>query len=100
MNFVGIGASLALVVASADALAQSVQLIEKPGHVTEGRVIVDATPSEVYSLVTGYGSWPAFLSDVSAVHVESGGREDAQVRFKSKALKNTVTVQFNNQPDK
>jgi uncharacterized membrane protein len=75
-------------------------LHEAPHHTTEATVTVDAPPAEIYALVTDYASWTTFLSDVSDVKVERGGRRDARVRFHSKALDHTVTVQFDNQQDR
>jgi len=75
-------------------------LREAPHHTTEGTITVDATPAEVYALVTDYAGWPSVLSDVTSVKVERGGRRDARVRFHSRALDHTVTIQFDNQPDR
>jgi len=91
----GIGA---LLVVATTARADSVQLTEQPHHVTEGRVVIDATPEQIYDLVTQYAQWRKILSDIRSVNVEGGDREHARVRFRSHALSHTVTVQFNNQP--
>jgi hypothetical protein len=99
MKELGFGVSVVVAVLAADAHAD-VELSERPGHVTEARVIVDATPAEVYALVTSYASWPSFLSDVTSVRVESGEREHARVQFRSRALGHTVTVVFTNDPDR
>jgi uncharacterized membrane protein len=98
MKALGLGSSLALALLTADAHAQAVQMTERPDHTTEARVIVDASPAEVYALVTNYASWPQVLGDVSSVKVESGGRENARVRFKSRAIGQSVTVVFANDP--
>lgn len=84
--------------ATAQAYAQpaEVPLIERPGHITEATIVVDATPAQVYDLVTDYANWRSVFSDVLSVEVKGGGREDAKVRFKSRALEHTVTVQFEN----
>jgi hypothetical protein len=74
-------------------------LTERPGHVTEVDVIVDASPAEIYRLVTDYAHWPAVLGDVTSVKVEAGGQRDAKVRFRSKALEHEVAVVFDNVPD-
>jgi hypothetical protein len=73
-------------------------LTEKPGAVTQAVVTVDAPPAEVYALVTSYASWPAVLTDVSQVKVESGGREKARVTFHSQAIGYDVTLEFDNVP--
>jgi ribosome-associated toxin RatA of RatAB toxin-antitoxin module len=71
------------------------------GHdVTEATITVDASPSQVYALVTDYARWPALLSDVRSVTVERGPRDHARVRFSSKILAHEVTVQFDNVPDR
>jgi uncharacterized membrane protein len=92
------GSFVALLVA--DARAQPVVLTEKPGHVTEVVVTVDASPAEIYALVTNYARWPSVLTDVSSVKVEAGGARDARVRFRSKALGHEVAVVFDNDPDR
>jgi uncharacterized membrane protein len=98
MKELAISASLVLAAVTSDAAAQGVQLVERPGHVTEARVVVDASPSEIYALVTSYGNWPAIFSDVASVEVRSGDRQHARVRFRSRALGTTVTVAFDNVP--
>ncbi|HEY5926472.1 MAG TPA: SRPBCC family protein, partial [Kofleriaceae bacterium] len=93
----GLGTMLA-VTTYAQADAGGITLAELPKHVTEGRVTIDATPAEIYELVTDYRAWRNVLSDIRSVEVEGGDREHARVRFRSQALRNTVTVQFNNEP--
>ena len=80
--------------------SQSIALAEKPGHVTQAIVIVDATPAQIYALVTDYAQWPAIFSDDRDVTIECGGRRDARVRFHSLVLEHAVTVQFDNVPDR
>jgi hypothetical protein len=80
--------------------ADPVVIREAGGHVTEATTVVDATPSQIYALVTDYTHWPGLLGDVRAVKVEAGGRDDGRVRFHSDAFDNDVTVQFDNQPDR
>ncbi len=75
--------------------AEILALGEKPGHVTEASVIVDAPPAKVYQLATDYGRWPELLSDVRSVKVD-GGHRDATVRFRSTALGHEVAVKFDN----
>jgi ribosome-associated toxin RatA of RatAB toxin-antitoxin module len=84
----------------AEAGSAQIPLQDKPGHVTEATVILDATPAEIYALVTDYANWTDHLTDVRAVHVESPGREGARVRFRSTALQHEVTVQFANEPNR
>ena len=83
---------------STHAYAEDLQLVEKPHHVTEARIVIDATPDEVYELVTTYHQWRWYFSDIRAVSVEDGDRDHARVRFKSNTLGRTVTVQFDNEP--
>ncbi|MGE5185332.1 MAG: SRPBCC family protein [Acidobacteriota bacterium] len=92
------GIVLGMLATAAD--AEPVPLVEKPGHITEGVVTVDAPPAEVYALVTDYARWPAILSDVSSVKVERGGPRDARVAFHSRAIGSDVTVVFDNVPDR
>ena len=75
-------------------------LTDRPGHVTEVVVTVDASPSDMYRLVTDYARWPTVLTDVTSVKVEAGGRRDATVRFRSTALGHEVAVVFDNDPDR
>lgn len=95
----GLGVLLAVsTTAHADSSSQNLQLTELPHHVTEARAVIDARPDEIYELVTTYRAWRTILSDILSVSVESGDREHARVRFKSRALRNTVTVEFDNEP--
>jgi uncharacterized membrane protein len=80
--------------------ADAIATVEQPDHVTEATVTVDAPPARVYELVTDYARWPAILSDVTSVTVKSGGRRDATVRFRSRALEHEVTVVFDNEVDR
>lgn len=98
MKMFALGASLVATLIATDASADSVQLTEKPDHVTEGRTVIDAPPDQVYALVTSYASWQSFLSDVSDVRVEQGGRDRARVRFKSRAIGYTVVLELANAP--
>jgi hypothetical protein len=90
----------AVAAVSATAYADPVELRERPDHITEATIIVDATPSEVYAFVTDYASWPRFLTDVGDVKVEKADREHGVVRFHSQALGRTVTIAFTNTPDR
>lgn len=90
---------VAITVAAPSADAQTISIREGGSHETEASVIVDATPHEIYELVTDYANWRYVFSDVLWVKLESGGREDGRVRFKSKTLDTTVTVQFKNVAD-
>lgn len=96
----GIGTSLLCAMVAAEARADVVQTFERPGHITEASIVIDAPPEQVYAFVTDYASWTKNFSDIKDVSVEGGGRDDARVRFKSKALGVTVTVQFANEPNK
>lgn len=91
----GLGTLLAVI---SHAHADAVQLAELPGHVSEGRVVIEATPQQIYDVVTAYEQWPQVFSDIISVTVESGGREDARVQFRSRAIGREVTVEFDNDP--
>lgn len=86
-------ASLAVVTT---AHAQAISVREKPDHVTEASVEIDASPAQVYEVATDYARWPQVLTDIKRVKVESGGRRDAKVRFDSRALEHEVAVKFDN----
>ena len=60
---------------------------------------IDATPAQIYALVTDYRNWRSVFTDVQSVSVQSGGQRDAAVRFRSHALAHEVTVKFDNVPD-
>jgi len=92
--------TLVYVVTTSGARADPVVLTERPEHVTEAVAVVDAPPAEVYALATDYARWPKTLSDVTSAKIESGGRRDAKVRFRSKALGHEVAVVFDNDPDR
>lgn len=85
---------------SATAYADRVELTERGGNITDASIIVDATPQEVYALVTDYARWPQLFSDVRGVRVERAGRETALVRFHSMAFNDEVTLEFSNDPDR
>lgn len=75
-------------------------LAEVGGHQTTGEIVVDASPAEVYRVVTTYGNWSNLLKDVAAAAVTAGGRHDATVQLHSRALDRRITVQFDNVPDR
>jgi ribosome-associated toxin RatA of RatAB toxin-antitoxin module len=91
---------VAVMVMSPKARSSPLPVHDAGHHVTEATVIVDASPSQVYALVTDYARWPELLSDVRSVTVERGTRDHARVRFGSKILGHDVTVQFDNEPDR
>jgi uncharacterized membrane protein len=91
----GIGTLLAV---ATHAYAEPVQLAELPNHVTQASVVINASPDDIYELVTTYRNWGTILSDIRSVTVEDGDRDNARVRFKSRAIGRTVTVQFDNVP--
>lgn len=99
MRSLEIAAMLVVGLAAVGADAAVVQLAERPGNITEARLIVDAPPSEVYALCTDYARWPGVLSDVRSVKVESGGRDHAKVQIRSRAFDRQVTVVFQNVPN-
>ncbi len=84
----------------ASAHAEPVVVTDKPGHTTEATITVDATPEEVYRVATDYARWPTVLGDVTAGTIQRGGRRDARVKFRSKALGNVVAIQCDNEPDR
>jgi uncharacterized membrane protein len=94
-----IAATLAALAVAPEAHAD-VAIREKPDHVSEAVVTVDASPSEIYAVVTDYARWPSLFSDVENVKVEAGDRHDARVRFRSRAFDHTVTVVFQNDRDR
>lgn len=87
-------------VAVSTARAGGITITEKPGHVTEARATIDATPAQIYALVTDYAHWVPVLTDIKSVTVESGGRRNATVRFTSRVLEHEVTVVFDNDVDR
>ena len=91
--FLVVGTVLAI---AAEAHAGDVSLREKPNHVTEAVIVVNASPAQIYALVTDYAHWPQILTDIKSVKVEAGGRRDAKVRFRSAALEHEVAVKFDN----
>ena len=93
VRFLGTAAALLI---AAEAHADGISLSEQPSHVTEAVIVVDASPTQIYALVTDYANWPQFLSDIKSVKVEAGGRRDAKVRFRSTALEHEVAVKFDN----
>ena len=85
-------------VTATTARADGIAMTERPGQITEATAIVDATPEQIYDLVTDYANWRSVLSDIQSVQLVAGGRHHAQVRFRSRALEHEVTVQFDNVP--
>jgi hypothetical protein len=92
--------AVAALTAGASRASARVALVERPGHVTEASIVVDATPQQVYDQLTDFPHWRSLFSDVLALEVRPGGREHAQVRFRSRALDRWVTIQFDNVPGK
>ena len=92
-------AALAIVAAAAPARAGGVTLTEKGDNTTQGVVIVDAPPEQVYAFATNYAQWPRTLSDIKSVRFESGGRDNARLWFDSRAMDHEVLVQFENIPN-
>lgn len=80
------------------ARAEAFAVVEKPGHISEASVTIDAPPERVYELVTDYAHWPAVLRDVESVTVKSADREHAVVQFRSRVLGHEFTIAFDNQP--
>ena len=91
---------LAVAVLAIPAASADIAVTERGDHTTEATVTIDATPAEVYAVATDYANWRRVLSDIKSVRVVSGGRDRARVRFASKALQNTVTVELDNIPNR
>lgn len=85
---------------AATAHAQRATITEVSGTVTRGVITVNATPADVYALITSYAAWRSFLSDVVWARIEHGGRHDATVRMKTRSLGREATVRFDNVPDR
>ena len=85
---------------AASAHAEPVVVTEQPDHTTQATITVDASPEEVYRVATDYAHWPTVLGDVTALTIQRGGRRDARVKFRSKALGNVVSIQCDNEPDR
>lgn len=79
---------------------QRATISESSKTVSKGSITVDAPPADVYALITDYAQWRKFLTDVTYVKIESGGRRDARVRMESRALEHRVTIAFDNDTDK
>lgn len=78
------------------AKAENLWIGETTDHATEARLVIDASPSEIYRVTTDYAHWSTLLSDVESVSVEG-----AKVRFRSAALGgHEVAVQFDNVEDR
>lgn len=77
----------------------AVTLHEAPHHTTEATITVDAPPAEVYALITDYAGWSTFSTDATEIKVERADRRNGRVRFHSRAIDHTVTVQFDNEQD-
>lgn len=73
---------------------------EESKTVTQGSIVVDAPPADVYVLLTDYADWRRCLTDIVMVKVKAGGARDAKVEMKSRALGHTVTVKFDNTANK
>ena len=69
---------------------------EAGDHVTTASIVIDAPIDQVYALVTDYAHWPTAFTDIESVRVKSGGRDNATVRFRSRAIGYSVAVQFEN----
>lgn len=89
---------LAVMCVARVAVGEELTLRELPGNITEGTVIIDAPPDVVYAHATNYERWTTQFSDIREVRWESGDREHARVRFKSKSFDESVTVEFDNVP--
>ena len=95
-----VAASIAVCAGSAGAAPARVVVTEKPGHITQATITVDASPVEVYRIASDYKRWPTLLADVTSVTIERGGRRDARVKFRSKALGRVVAIQLDNESDR
>ena len=80
--------------------AEPATIKEESKTVSQGTITVEAPPPDVYALLTDFANWRKYLTDIERVKVKSGGRRDAEVEMKSRALGHTVTVRFENDADK
>lgn len=76
----------------------SVPLRELPGSTTSGTLEIPAPPEVVYRRLTSYARWSPMFSDLTTAALESGGRENATLRFTSKIFRHTLRVRFQNSP--
>ena len=86
--------------ARADTDLGKATITEESKTVSRGIIVIDAPPAEVYAVITDYASWRKYLTDIEGVKIQSGGRRDAAVRMKSRALGHEATIKFDNQADK
>jgi len=84
---------------AATAAAEKATVTELGGKKTKAVIEVNASPAEVYAIMTDYADWRKVLTDIRKVSVKSGGRRDARVWFDSRALKDRATVEFDNVED-
>lgn len=82
----------------AAAASARIKVWESPDRepVTHGMIELPVPPSEVAAAVSDFERWPQLFSDVAWAKVESGDSHDAVVRFKSRLLRQTVTVRVQN----
>lgn len=95
-----ISSALAIAVAAPIASAEPATITEASHTNSKGTITVDASPADVYALMTEYASWRRFLTDITSVKVLSGGRRDARVKMESRALGHEVTIAFDNEVDR
>jgi len=72
------GAVFAVVAGAHAALAEPINIRERGGYVTEGVATIDASPQQVYDLVTDYAHWRDTLTRVSK---ERGFRPPTEESF-------------------
>jgi len=99
-KFLSLATTITGAALASDARAGQISLHNKPSHITEATVVVDASPAQIYALVIDYSRWPTIFTDVASVHVERGGPRDGRVQFRSRILDHEVTLQFDNDPDR
>ena len=80
------------------AVPRSVPVRDFPDSTTSGQIEISAPPHEVYQRLTDYTRWSPMFSDITSATLESGGRDDATLRFTSKTFRHALRVRFANSP--
>jgi hypothetical protein len=70
------------------------------GHTSSGEVSLGAPPAEVFAAATDFARWPALLADVEAAEVLAVRDGHTRVRYRSRALARTLTVDVTTEPSR
>lgn len=89
---------LAVAAWAVPAAAQKATITELGGDKTQGVIEVNASPDQVFAVMTDYANWRRVFTDYKKVSVKSGDREKSRVWFSSRALKDKATIEFDNEP--